>query len=179
MNFKLAGGSLLNYLFNDIITHVPVHSLRKLFLRLFNKKIHPSAVILMHTRILNFWNLSIGDGVIINQHCVLDCRRHAIKIAPHTDIGPYTRIWTLGHNPDSETHALYGGDVEIGHHVWIASGVTILPGVRIGEGAVIAAAAVIHKSVEPMSIVGGNPAKLIRKRNNPLTYSIGYKPFLE
>jgi putative colanic acid biosynthesis acetyltransferase WcaF len=179
MNLRLTGGSLLNYLFNNIITHIPIHSLRKLFLRLFNKRIHPSAVILMHTRILNFWNVSIGERVIINQYCVLDCRQHAIRIAQHTDIGPYTRIWTLGHNPDSDVHALYGGDVEIGHHVWIASGATILPGVQIGDGAVIAAAAVVHKSVEPLSVMAGNPATLIRKRNNPLTYAISYKAFLE
>jgi len=179
MSLKWIGGALLNYLFNQVITHIPVHSLRKLFLRLFNRKIHPSSVILMHTRILNFWSITIGEGVIINQYCLLDCRRYAIKIAPHTDIGPYTRIWTLGHNPDSETHELYGSDVEIGHHVWIASGVTILPGVQIGDGAVIAAASVVLKSVEPLAIMAGNPAKLIRKRNNPLAYTIKYKPFLE
>jgi putative colanic acid biosynthesis acetyltransferase WcaF len=179
MTLKQAGGSLLNYLFNHIVTHIPVHSLRKLFLRIFNKKIHGSAVILMHTRILNFWKVTIAEGVIVNQHCLLDCRKYAITIGAQTDIGPYTRIWTLGHNPDSVTHELYGGDVEIGHHVWIASGVTVLPNVKVGDGAVIAAAAVVHKTVEPLSVMAGNPAKLIRKRNNPLTYTIKSKPFLE
>jgi acetyltransferase-like isoleucine patch superfamily enzyme len=104
---------------------------------------------------------------------------HAITIGRHTDIGPYTRIWTLGHNPDSDIHELYGGDVLIGHHVWIASGVTILPSVTIGDGAVLAAASVVHRNVESLSIVAGNPAKFLRKRNNPLSYKLSYKPFLE
>jgi len=170
---------MLNYSYNNLVTHIPVHFFRKLFLRVFNRNIHSSSVILMHTRILNFWKIRIEEKVVINQYCLLDCRRHAITIGRHTDIGPYTRIWTLGHNPDSDTHELYGGDVSIGHHVWIASGVTILPGVNISEGTVIAAASVVHKSTEANDIIAGNPARFIRKRENALTYQLNYKPILE
>ena len=56
------------------------------------------------------------------------------------------------------------GDVTIGNDVWIGLNVTILSGITIGDGAVIAANAVVTKNVEPYAIVGGNPAKLIRKR---------------
>lgn len=179
MNLKLYGGSFLNYLYNNIIAHIPIHFLRKSFLRLFNKKISVTCVILMHTRLLHFWEIEIADRVVINQYCLLDCRRYKIKIGHDTDIGPYTRIWTLGHNPDSETHELYGGEVVIGHHVWIASGVTLLPNVIIGNGAVIAADAIVHKSVEPLDIVAGNPAKIIRKRKNSLLYKLQFRPILE
>lgn len=55
-------------------------------------------------------------------------------------------------------------DVEIGNDVWIGSGVTILAGVKIGDGAIIGAGSVVCKDVEPYSIVGGVPAKIIRKR---------------
>ncbi|NPA36351.1 MAG: acyltransferase [Chlorobi bacterium] len=133
----------------------------------------------MHTRILNFWNLELKNNVIINQHCLLDCRRFPIIINNDTDIGSYTRIWTLGHDPDSETHAVKGGPVKIGHHVWIASSVTILPDVEIQDGAVIASSSVIHKSVNKLSIMAGNPAKEIRKRNNSLNYKIKYNPLFE
>jgi maltose O-acetyltransferase len=179
MSLKLIGGSILNYLFNNVVTHIPIHSLRKLFLRAFNRNIHGSAKILMHTRILNFWKVRIGENVIVNQYCLLDCRMYTITIDANTDIGPYSRIWTLGHKPDSPTHELYGGDVTIGHHVWMASGVTVLPNLRIGNGAVIAASSVVHKPVEELAIVAGNPAKFIRRRENSLTYTIKYKPFLE
>jgi putative colanic acid biosynthesis acetyltransferase WcaF len=179
MNINLIGGAFLNYLFNNLISHVPVHFIRRSFLRLFNKKIHRSVVILMHTRILNFWRITIEEGVVINQYCLLDCRINIIKIERDTDIGPYTRIWTLGHNPDSESHALYGGDVLIGHHVWIASGVTILPGVNVADGTVLAAGAVLHKSTDVNDILAGNPAVVKRKRNNALTYKLNYTPILD
>ncbi|WP_165958223.1 acyltransferase [Segetibacter sp. 3557_3] len=133
----------------------------------------------MHSKLLNFWKIEIGESVVINQNCVLDCRRYKIIIDNNTDIGPYTRIWTLGHKPDSETHELYGGDVNISHHVWIASGVTILPGVNIGKGAVIAASSVVHKNVQELDIVAGNPASFIRKRKNSLTYTLKFNPILE
>lgn len=172
-------GALINFLFNEIITHIPIHFLRKGYLRLFNKKIHSKSVILMHTKIPNFWNLEIGQNSIINQYCHLDCRQYKVVIKDNVDIGPYTKIWTLGHNPNDENHALYGGDVTIKNHVWIASGVTILPNLKIDTGAVVAASSLVHKSVGEKEIVGGNPAKFIKKRMNSLSYQINYRPLFE
>jgi putative colanic acid biosynthesis acetyltransferase WcaF len=179
MNLKILIGAILNYLFNDVITHIPVHGLRRAFLRLTNRRIHRTTKILLHTRLLHYWNLSTSENVVINQHCLLDCRRYPIHIGNNTDIGPYTRIWTLGHDPESETHEVKGGPVTIGHHVWIASGATILPNVTINDGAVVATGSVVTKSVEKLSIVAGNPAKEIRKRNNTLTYILNYEPIWE
>lgn len=172
-------GSFLNYLYNNIITHVPIHGLRLFFLRIFNKQIESSAIILMHCRLLNFWNLQIGKRTIINQYCLLDCRRYKIIIDEDVDIGPYCKIWTLGHNPDSSDHGLYGGDIIIKDHVWISSGVTILPNVEIGRGAVIGSASVLTKNVNSLEIMAGNPAKFIRIRNNDLKYKLKYNPILE
>lgn len=56
------------------------------------------------------------------------------------------------------------GDTEIGNDVWIGFDATIMPGVKIGDGAIIGSKSVVTKDVEPYSIVGGNPARLIRKR---------------
>ncbi len=182
MNYKrmkLWLGSLLNYVYNNIINHIPWHRLRILFLRIFNKRIHPSAKILLHTRILSFWDIEIAENVVINQYCLLDCRRHPIRIGHNSDIGPHTHIWTLGHDPDEEHHALYGGPVEIGHHVWIASRATILPGIVLGDGCVVGAGSVVHKSVASKKIVAGNPAKEIRDRNNTLSYQLKYRPIFE
>jgi len=172
-------GAFLNYLFNDWITHIPCHILRRGFLRVFNKNIHKSTVILMHVKLLNFWKLRIEERVVINQYCLLDCRRFTISIGPDTDIGPYTKIWTLGHDPDSVIHEVKGGNVSIGNHVWLASSVTILPGVSIEEGAVIASASVVTKNVSRLNIVAGNPAKIIRLRVNDLSYNLKYNPLLD
>lgn len=179
MNLRLWGGAFLNFLYNDLFSHIPFHFLRINFLRLFNSRIHPNTKILMHTRLLNFWALEIRENVVINQHCLLDCRRYKIIISDNTDIGPYTRIWTLSHDPDALDHAVAGGDVIIGHHVWIASGVTILPGVEIGDGAVVASGSVVSKSVEEKTIMAGNPARKIRDRQNDLSYKLFYNPILE
>lgn len=56
------------------------------------------------------------------------------------------------------------GNTEIGNDVWIGFDATIMPGVKIGDGAIIGSKSVVTKDVEPYSIVGGNPARLIRKR---------------
>lgn len=179
MNIRIIIAGLLNHLFNDIISHIPVHFIRIRFIRLFNKRIHRSSKIMMHTRILCFWNLETARNVVINQFCLLDCRKYKIVIGENTDIGPYTHIWTLGHNPDDDQHALYGGPVLIGHHVWIASRVTILPGITLENGCVIGAASLVHKDVPQSTIVAGNPAKIIRKRENNLDYEIYYNPVFE
>lgn len=61
-------------------------------------------------------------------------------------------------------HPISKGDVIIGNDVWVATNATILSGVKIGDGAVIAASSVVTKDVPPYTIVAGNPAKIIRKR---------------
>lgn len=71
--------------------------------------------------------------------------------------------------PSLPSHPEWKKDVTIGNDVWICFGATILPGVTIGDGAVIGAKAVVTKDVEPYTIVGGNPSCLIRKRFDDTT----------
>jgi virginiamycin A acetyltransferase len=68
----------------------------------------------------------------------------------------------MARNP-LEREVVSKGEVYIGNNVWIGDKVTILPGVHIGDGAVIGANAVVVKDVTPYSVVGGNPAKIIKK----------------
>lgn len=176
---KLLLGAFLNFLYNDFIGHIPMHWLRKGFLRLFNKKISRSAKILMHVRLPGFWNLKIGDRSIINQYCMLDCRVHSIEIDHDVDIGPYTKIWTLEHDPSDQNHGLKGSKVIIDHHVWIASSVIILPDTHIEKGAVVAAGSLVNRNVSSRQIVGGIPAKLIGMRENDLEYQLNYTPLFD
>ena len=85
---------------------------------------------------------------------------------------------TLGHDPQSSTFGDRGGDVIIGDRVWIGYGALVMPGITIGEGAVVAAGAVVTKDVEPFTIVAGVPAKPIGQRNRDLTYELNYDPWL-
>lgn len=61
-------------------------------------------------------------------------------------------------------HITSKGDTVVGHDVWFGNSVTVMPGIKIGSGSIIATNAVVTKDVEPYTIVGGNPAKPIRKR---------------
>ena len=74
------------------------------------------------------------------------------------------RIYTMEHDIGSDTFAITGGKVTIEDYVYIGTRVTILPEVHIGEGAVIASGSVVTKDVEPWTMVGGVPAKPIKKR---------------
>lgn len=78
-------------------------------------------------------------------------------------IGTECRIYTLKHNPDSYTEVT-GGPVIIKDWAWVANRVTILAGVTIGEGAVVASGAFITHDVAPWTLVAGVPAKFVRNR---------------
>lgn len=70
--------------------------------------------------------------------------------------------------------AIRGGNVIIDDYVWIASRATILPGVHIGRGAVVASGAVVTKDVPPLAIVGGVPAKILKYRKDCMKYKLGF-----
>ncbi|MFS1161232.1 acyltransferase [Aeromonas salmonicida] len=94
-----------------------------------------------------------------------------IKIGAGTIIGPMSKIWTANHNYNSLETMPYDMNislkkVEIGRGCWIGMNVNICPGVSIGDGCVIAMGSVISGNVPSYSIVGGNPAKIIRMRDN-------------
>jgi len=124
-------------------------------------------------------NISIGNNSIINKNVLLDGRGGKLIIGDNVDIAQETNIWTLEHDVHDDYHKDIGGDVIIEDYVWIASRVTILPGVTIGRGAAVAANAVVTKDVASMSIVGGIPAKAIGYRKSQLKYTLNYKPFFK
>ena len=99
----------------------------------------------------------IGDDVWI---CALD----EVRVGKNACISEGVRILTGTHDISSPKFDLVRHPVAIGDNAWIAVGATLLPGVTIGEGAVVAAGAVVTKDVEPWTVVGGNPAKFIKKR---------------
>ncbi len=176
---KLWIAGFANFLWNEIITHIPWHGFRKFFLRAFNRNISGSSVFLMHIRILCFWKLIVGERTVINQFVLLDCRRSPVRIENDVDIGTYTRIWTTEHLTDDPSHDVSHSEVIILDHAWIASGVTVLPGIEIGRGTVIGAGSVVTKSTGASEIWAGSPAKFIRKRMNPLEYKLNYAPYFE
>lgn len=81
----------------------------------------------------------------------------------------------LGHDLNDPKFSTKGAPVHIGDDVFIFSNALVMPGVTIGEGAIVLAGSVVTKDVEPWSIVGGNPAKKIRERNRDIDYKQVYR----
>ncbi len=169
---------LAEMLFNDIVTHLPVRWIRILLFRALTRSCGEKVGLLRGVEVYAPRNISVGDRAVLNKRVLLDGRGGALVIGDNTDIAQDTHIWTLEHDVNSPTFSTNGGDVIIEDHVWIASRSTILPGVRIGRGAVVAACSVVTKDVPAMAIVGGIPARVIGQRNIPLTYLRDHRPWL-
>lgn len=108
-------------------------------------------------------NISIGKDVFINSGCHFQ-DQGGITIGDGALIGHNVVLATINHDliPGNGRKNHYA-PITIGRNVWVGSNATILPGVTIGEWAVVAAGAVVTKDVPPYTVVGGTPAKFIKK----------------
>lgn len=118
-------------------------------------------------------NIHVGDNFYAGYNCtMLDYAE--IRIGNNCLIGPNVGIYTTGHDIQAKDRykSGYARPITIGDDVWIGGHSCILPGVSIGDGAVIAAGSVVTKDVRPYTVVGGNPAKLL-KNQKTRTFEFG------
>lgn len=110
-------------------------------------------------------NIRVGKRVFIN-HCCEFMDRGGITIGDDVLIAPKVNLITIGHplHP-AERRATHTAPIAIGNGAWIGVNATIMPGVNIGENAVVAAGAVVTKDVPANAVVGGVPAKIIKTMN--------------
>ncbi len=109
------------------------------------------------------YNIFIEDGVFMNYGCVL-LDVSAIKIGAMTQIGPGVQIYTADHPRDAQSRLAgieFGKPVSIGANVWIGGHAIILPGVTIGDNAIVGAGSVVTRDVAAGTNVAGNPARKI------------------
>ena len=108
-------------------------------------------------------NIRVGRHVFVNQGCTFYSLA-PITIGDDVLIGPNVSLITSGHPvaPSQRTAFLVGEPIVIERNVWIAAGATVIGGVTIGENSVVAAGSVVTRDVAPNTLVGGNPAGLIR-----------------
>lgn len=168
---------MTEYILNDILPHIPCWSLRRSFMKRVKMKIDKGSFIMKHVYIMTPQKMSIGEHSHINRGCVLDARG-GLRIGANVSISHNVNIMTGSHDYNSTPFRGKFLPVEICDYVWIGTNATILQNVKIGEGAVICAGAVVTKDVPPYSIMGGVPAKKIGERNHHLNYQCnGYAPF--
>lgn len=108
-------------------------------------------------------NTKIGKRVFVNAGCQFQ-DQGGITIGDDVLVGPQTIIATLNHDPDPDKRGgMFAKPVVICEKVWLGARVTICPGVTIGDGAIVAAGAVVTKDVQPRTVVVGVPAKAIKR----------------
>lgn len=156
-----------------IIGFMPLYSIRWFFYLTAGLHIGKGSHIHMGAQFFYPANITIGEDTIIGQNTFLD-GRDKLKIGSHVDIASDVMIYNSEHDINAEDFHAILGPVEIGDYCFIGPRTIILPGVKIGKGAVVGAGAVVTKDVEDFSIVGGIPAKPIGERalKNP-QYRLG------
>ena len=148
---------------NSFLYNFPSKRFRNYMLRKMGMTFQGDARIYAGFHIRNPRGIVLGNGVSIGPKVLLDGRK-GLTIEEGAVIGYGAIIWTLNHDYNDIHFCGKGAPVTIGRRAWICSNSIILPGITIGEGAVVASGAVVTHNVEPYTIVGGVPAKVIGKR---------------
>jgi acetyltransferase-like isoleucine patch superfamily enzyme len=166
------------YVCNHLINKIPSHTIRRFYYKLIMKfDVSRKASILLGVTFDRRANLTIGDYSVINENCRIDTRGKII-IGKSVSISSETVILTADHDVQSKQCKGRLRHTTIHDYVFIGLRAILLPGVTIGEGAVVAAGSVVTKNVAPYKIVGGVPAKEIGDRNTDLEYGYIYQRLL-
>jgi len=111
-------------------------------------------------------NISIGKGTFLNTEIRFGCPKDRIVIGRNCQIGPRVSFETISHGlvyKPNKGRGRWTKPIVVEDEVWIGVGAIITQGVTIGRGAVIAAGSVVNEDVEPFTLVGGVPAKVIKR----------------
>jgi acetyltransferase-like isoleucine patch superfamily enzyme len=176
MSIKTNINSLLpsrNYICNFATSKIPIYNLRIAALRLLGIKLGKETNIMMHTEFYEPRKIIIGDKTTVGNWCSLD-GRGGLTIGNRCNISSYSVFVSGTH--DVQSPDFFGNclPIRVDDYAWICTRATILGGVTIGKGSVVAAGAVVTRSVPPFTIVAGVPAKPIGTRSTELDYSPAY-----
>jgi acetyltransferase-like isoleucine patch superfamily enzyme len=143
--------------FNDM------DEIRALFSDLIGKKVDDSFSLIPPFYTTGGVDISLGRNVFINQNCTF-YDLGGITIADDVMIGPNVSIITSGHpiEPSQRRTGVIAKPIVVERNVWIAAGAIIIGGVTVGENSVVSAGSVVTRNVPPNTLVGGNPARVIR-----------------
>jgi acetyltransferase-like isoleucine patch superfamily enzyme len=145
------------------LTFDDADEVRALFSELIGKKVDASFLLIPPFYATGGFDISVGRNVFVNQNCTF-YDLGGLEIGDDVMIGPNVSIITSGHpvEPSRRRAFTIAKPVVIGRNVWIAAGATIIGGVTVGESSVVAAGSVVTRNVPANTLVGGNPARIIR-----------------
>lgn len=163
--FTRIGSYFLDFglLLLHLTTWIPLHSIRNLLWRISGLSLGKHSTLHTGVRVFNPRGIRVGEGSIIGYASFIDGRA-PVMIGDHTDIASEVMIYSQEHDLSAPDFHAVGSPVKIGNYVFIGPRAIILPGITIGDRAVVAAGAVVTKDVEAGLVVGGVPAKPIGER---------------
>ncbi len=136
---------------------------RRFWLQRFGAKVGKASGIRPTTTVLHPWLLELDDYVMLGDRVTV-YNLGKIKVGTHTVVSQNTHLCAGTHDHTKADLPLIRATITIGRGVWVCADAFIGPGVTIGDNVVVAARAVVTKDVEPGVIVGGNPAKVVKRR---------------
>lgn len=145
------------------LTPGPLHGLRSALLRAFGARIGRHVRVSRTARILFPWNLEIGDWSSVGDHARIYSLGR-VAIGSRATVSQYAHLCAGTHDPRDPAMRLLKPPIRIGDEAWICADAFVGPGVTVGEGAVCGARAVVVRDVAPWTIVAGNPARPVKKR---------------
>lgn len=145
------------------LTFDDADEIRAVFSELIGTKVDESFLLIPPFYTAGGNEIRVGRRVFVNQNCTF-YDLGGLDIADDVMIGPNVSLITTGHpvEPAQRRTAIIGKPIVIEKNVWIAAGATIIGGVTVGENSVVAAGAVVTRDVPANTLVGGNPARVIR-----------------
>lgn len=159
------------YFVNKLVQYVPSRHLRRFFYNMLGSDIAKHVAMFSSVEIRYPKGLIIEEGCSIGPRVLLDARR-GLHLGKNVVIAYDAVIWTLHHDMNSSDFHTIGAPSTIEDYAWICSRAILLPGVKVGRGAVVASGAVVTKDVEPYSIVAGVPAhKIGDRKEREFTYN--------
>lgn len=136
---------------------------KRFLLRAFGARIADTAAVYASAKIFMPWNIEMKDYACIASN--VNCYNVAkITLGINATVSEGAYLCTASHNIYSSHHEQIQEPIVIGDRAWVAAQAFVGMGVTIGEGAVVGARAAVFKDVEPWTVVGGNPAKVLKKR---------------
>lgn len=142
---------------------IQLRYVRNLLLRAFGAKIPLRSLVYPSCRIWAPWNLTIGRYSAIGPDTQL-YNKAPIYVGDNAVISQGAFLCTASHDYTDPHHPLITAPITVGDKAWVAADAFIGMGVTVGEGAVVGARAAVFKDIEPWTVVGGNPARVIKKR---------------